>query len=419
MPGVSRVHPLVAVLVASAVCLAALAACGESSAPSAPNGSSTCTAGDNGNTGQAYTIKQVIQSAMTADHLKGLIVRVTQNGRNVYTGAMGDSMFGVPVTTDMQFRNGAMAFSYDSTILLKMVDQGKLNLDDTVSKWFPDVPNASTVTLKELANMTSGYADYVYQPALYTTILGNPFTHWTDAQLKQIGFSAPSQFGPGTNFAYAHTNYILLPEILSKVAGKPITQVMQDYIFTPLHLTNTHTLTTPAMPQPVMHAYSAERRGLLGSSSPYEDSTYWDPSWTTAEGTVQSQDICDWTTSAAAIGTGSLLSAASHRTQITPHPGFGHPQAGCQKCTTQTSDLGYGLGVNLLGSWVAQSKSFSGSGATFGYLPSAKLAISAVTTYAPEAFDADGGYANASLDLFRQLGASLVPQDPPPPRVEG
>ena len=401
------------------MCCAVISACGSTSTPSGPNGSNTCTAGDSGNTGQAYVIKQVIQTAMTADHLKGLIVRVTQNGQNVFTGAMGDSMFGVPVTTDMQFRSGAMAFSYDSTILLKMVDQGKLSLDDTVSKWFADVPNASKVTLKELANMTSGYADYVYQPALYTTILGNPFTHWTDAQLKQIGFSAPIQFDPGTNFAYAHTNYILLPEILSKVAGKPITQVMQDYIFTPLHLTNTHTLTTPEMPQPVMHAYSAERRGLLGSSSPYEDSTYWDPSWTTAEGTVQSQDICDWTASAEAIGTGSLLSAASHQIQITPHPGFGHPQAGCQKCTTQTPELGYGLGVNLLGSWVAQSKSFSGSGATFGYLPSAKLAISAVTTYSPDAFDADGGYANASLDLFTKLGAALAPQNPPPPRVAG
>lgn len=193
---------------------------------------------------------------------------------------------------------------------------------------------------------------------------------------------------------------------------------MRDYILSPLHLANTHTLLTPSVPEPVMHTYSAERRGLL-PNAPYEDSTYWDPSWTTADGTVQSQDICDWTTSATAIGSGSLLTAESHRTQVEPHVGFGHPQAGCQRCTTQTGDLGYGLGVNLLGNWVAQSKSFSGSGGTFGYLPSAKLTISTVTTYTPDAFDADGGYANQSIDVFSKLGAVLAPQDPPPAHIQG
>lgn len=408
--------PRLAALAGGAACLAASAACGGSATPSGPSGASTCTAGDNGNTGQAYTIRQVAQSLLGPDHLKGMIVRVTQNGQNVFTGAWGDSMYGVPVTADMQFRNGAMAFSYDSTILLKMVDQHRVRLDDTVSKWFPDIPNAAKVTLKELASMTSGYADYVYQPELYTALLTDPFTHWTDARLKQIGLSKPIQFDPGTNFGYSHTNYIILPEILSKIAGTPIQQVMQDYIFTPLHLHDTHTLSTPALPSPAMHAYSAERRGLLGSSSPYEDSTYWDPSWTTAEHTVESQNICDWTASAEAIGTGSLLSAASHRTQVTAPIGFGHPQANCPACRTETTAEGYGLGVVTLGSWIANSKSFAGSGATYGYLPSAKLAISVVTTYTPDAFDAEGGYTNASLDVFSKLGAALAPDSPPPPR---
>lgn len=68
---------------------------------------------------------------------------------------------------------------------------------------------------------------------------------------------------------------------------------------------------------------------------------------------------------------------------------------------------------------MAQSKSFSGSGGTFGYLPSAKLTISTVTTYTPDAFDADGGYANQSIDVFSKLGAVLAPQDPPPAHIQG
>lgn len=407
-----------AMLAVAIVCLALIPACGESSSPSAPAGTSTCTPGSNGNTGQAFAVKQIVQNLIGPDHLRGVIVRVTQNGQNVFTGAWGDSMYGQRVTTDMQFRNGAMAFSYDSTILLKMVDQGKVSLSDTVSKWFPNLPNAGRVTLKQLANMTSGYADYVYQPALLNTINTNAFTHWTDAQLLQIGLSAPIQFDPGTNFGYSHTNYIILPEILAKVAGKPIQQVMQDYIFGPLHLTNTYTVTTPAMPQPVMHAYSAERRAALGSNSPYEDATFWDPSWSTAEGTVQSQNVCDWTASAAAIGQGTLVSAGSHQTQIAVPASFGHKQAGCDACMTETPDGGYGLGVVRQGDWITNNKSFAGSGAAYGYLPQAQLTIGTVTTYTADAFDAEGNYPNASVDLFNQLANTLSPAHPIPPPVQ-
>lgn len=414
----SGVHPRVAVLVVSAVCLAALAACGSTSAPGAPNGSSTCTAGDSGKTGQAYTIRQVMTTTMASDHIKAMIVRVTANGQNVFTGAMGDSMYGVPATPDMQFRNGAMAFSYDATILLEMVDQHKVSLDDTVSKWFPNLPNASKVTLKELANMTSGYADYVYQPETLNGVNTDPFTHWTDADLLRIGLSAPIQFDPGTNFGYSHTNYIILPEILAKIAGKPVQQVMQDHIFSPLHLSNTHTLLTPEMPQPVEHAYSSERRQAVGvpANAPfYEDATYWDPSWTTAAGTVQSQDVCDWTASAAAIGSGSLLTPASHQTQITPPNNFGHPQAGCAACASETSDRGYGLGVIRQGDWITNNKSFAGSGAAYGYLPPAKLAIGVVTTYTADAFDSEGNYPNGSVDVFNELAKALSPGDAPGP----
>ncbi len=88
------------------------------------------------------------------------------------THAVGESMTGVPATTNMHFRNGAVAISYVSTLLLSLVDQDKVSLDDKLSKWLPDVPNADRVTLGQLAQMTSGYVDYVignteFDKALY------------------------------------------------------------------------------------------------------------------------------------------------------------------------------------------------------------------------------------------------------------
>ena len=74
-------------------------------------------------------------------------------------------MTGVPATTGMHFRNGAVAISYVSTLLLKLVDENKVSLDDKLSTWLPEMPNADRVTLGQLAQMTSGYRDYV---------IGNP-----------------------------------------------------------------------------------------------------------------------------------------------------------------------------------------------------------------------------------------------------
>ena len=87
------------------------------------------------------------------------------NGSDVYTAAFGESMTGFPRRPDT-FRNGAMAFTYMSTLLLTLVDPKKVSLDTKLSTFSPDLPYADRITLKNLANMTSGYADYVIRTRL-------------------------------------------------------------------------------------------------------------------------------------------------------------------------------------------------------------------------------------------------------------
>src|ERR1700751_402875 len=109
---------------------------------------------------KADAVMRVVRNTMAQAHLRAAIVRVTVDGKEIVTQAVGDSMTGVPATTDMHFRNGAVAISYVSTLLLRLVDEKKLSLDDTLSKWLPDFPNAHRVTLGQLAQMTAGYPDY-------------------------------------------------------------------------------------------------------------------------------------------------------------------------------------------------------------------------------------------------------------------
>ena len=110
---------------------------------------------------QAAGVVALARHAMTTNNLKAVILRVMIDGRELVTEAMGESMTGVPATKDMHFRNGAVAISYISTVLLQLVDQGKVRLDDKLSKWSPGLPNSDRVSLRMLANMTAGYSDYV------------------------------------------------------------------------------------------------------------------------------------------------------------------------------------------------------------------------------------------------------------------
>ena len=358
-------------------------------------------------------IKNSTRDAMKEYNLKALIVQVTAGGRQLYTEALGESMSGVPATPAMHFRNGAMAFTYISTMLLELVDQNKVSLDDKLSKFLPDLPQADRITLKNLANMTSGYADYVYEPEVLHAIYLDPFRQWTPQELIKIGVSKPMMFEPGTNWGYCHTNYVILGQVIEQVTRMPLAQVMRQYILDPMDLKQTQSFITPQIPEPVLHTFSSERRSELHIPAGvpfYEESTFWNPSWTTAEGAIQITDITDMSKSMEAVGAGKLLSRESLAAQVSPNlVGFGKADPHCSACHRMSEALNYGLGVVIRGPWITQTKSFAGCGATVGYLPSKKLTVAVATTYSPKAFDDDGGYKNVSDKVFAALGNALAP----------
>lgn len=362
---------------------------------------------------QAGSIKALVRGALKRDHLKAIIVRVTLGGKEIYTGAMGESMTGVPATPQMHFRNGAIAFTYVATTLLELADEKRVSLDDKLARYLPSLPYANRITLRNLANMTSGYADYVYTPEVLNAVSLYPFRHWSSDELISIGVRKPMMFAPGSNWGYSHTNYVILGRVIEKITGMPLAQALQKYIMGPMRLGQTRSFDTPEIPEPVLHSYSSERREALHvpRRAPfYEDSTFWDPSWTTAPGAVQISDIFDVTKSWELIGTGALLSRASFASLVGPNlVGFGHNDPKCSVCRRLTAQANYGLSVVNLGPWIAQIKSFSGCGGIVGYLPSRKLTIAVVTTYRPEAFNADGVYPNASQTIFGSLADLLAP----------
>jgi CubicO group peptidase (beta-lactamase class C family) len=368
---------------------------------------------------KAAAVMSLARKAMSKYDLRAVIVRVTIDGKEVVTDALGDSMTGVPASAEMHFRNGAVAFSYIATLLLQLVDEKRIGLDDKLSSFLPDLPHADRITLRMLANMTSGYADYVLDEEMIKENYADPFRIWTAQELITFGVFKPLLFEPGTNWAYSHTGYVILAQVLEKVTGKTLVELMDEKIFAPLGLKNTKASVTAEIPQPALHAFSSERREALGIAPDmrfYEESTFWNPSWTTAPGAVQTTNIYDMTATAEAVGSGALLLPWSHRAQTGPDlVGFGEQTEACLTCRTLDESHNYGLGVLRQGSWILQTPLFGGYAATEAYLPSKKIAIAVAVTFGEKAFDEKGNYkyGNVSEDLFADIAGYLSPDDAP------
>jgi CubicO group peptidase (beta-lactamase class C family) len=323
------------------------------------------------------------------------------------TLVMGESMTGVPATPDMHFRNGAVAISYLGTVLLQLVDEGEVELDDTIDTWLPELPASDRITLRMLANSTSGYVEYVTMDSFVDALYEDPFRAWTTDELIEMLTDEPLLYEPGTNWNYSHANFVILGQALATITGTPVDELIRERIVEPLGMEGTESHQTAEIPEPVLHAYTSER-------GTYEESTFWNPSWTTAEGAVMITDIGDLATSARAIGTGELVSAESHEEQTGPSlVGLGGPTDTCPEsvCTEQRPTFYYGIGTVVLGGWVLQNPSFFGYGAVQAYLPSEDLAIAASATLGE---DAEVGL-NGGQKVFEEIAAVLAPDNPPQP----
>jgi CubicO group peptidase (beta-lactamase class C family) len=395
-----------------------------SSPPSAPP--NTTGAAASADPAKAAAVDKVVQEAIKARHLRAVIVRVTIDGKEILTKAYGESMTGVPATVDMHFRNGAVAISYVSTLLLLLVDEKKVSLEDKASKWVPEIPHSDEVTLGQLAQMTSGYTDFVIGNAGVDALLyTDPFRQWTPEELLATVTSKPLLYPPGTNWNYAHTNYLILGLALEKATGKRMSDLLQEKVLGPLGLTNTTDPGpgTPAIPEPALHAFTSERRSQLGIPAGtrfYEESTYWNPSWTITRGAIQTTNIFDVNATAVAMGTGTLLSPESYRAMIsTGLRGKTRALPGCATCFPQSEGYSYGLGIVTTGDWVMQDPLFSGEAGAFAYLPSQKVAIALALTFTEDAFAPDGSYksevsSNAADRVWREIATVLAPDDAPP-----
>jgi CubicO group peptidase (beta-lactamase class C family) len=303
----------------------------------------------------------------------------------------------------MHFRTGSVGIAFMGTVLLQLVEERKVDLDAPVSRWPPDLPHGDEITLRMLGDSTSGLHDYVTDPVFLKKLYADPWQHWTPKEVVGISLSHSLWYEPGTNWSYSHANFVLLGRALEKITGTPLDRLLRERITGPLGLRNTRSNDTALIPPPVLHAYDDER-------GTYEESTFFNPSWTTAPGAVITQDICDLARSGQAIGSGELLSPAAFRTQLNPGTvGLGHPTETCPAtvCLPMTEAFHFGVGVVVKNGWVLQNPSFFGYAAVMAYEPHERLSIAVSTTVGPNA-----PAGNNAQTVVERISALLDPDHP-------
>lgn len=330
-------------------------------------------------------IDGLLRRAVSEKHVTAALAGVWRGEREFLTAA-GTSMTGVPATPDMHFRIGAVSITTLTTLLVQLADEGVVGLDDPLGKWFPKYPEAGRVTLRMLADSSAGYADYVTDDAFVDAFHDDVFADWSDDELIRIAMKRGMVFAPGTGFQYAHTNYILLGKALEAATGRPLAALAEARVLGPLGLAETSIWTTPALAEPVLHAFTSER-GI------FEESTFWNPSWTSFTGFLNS-DLSDLGRLFRALASGKLISQEGYSALIAPtNVGRGG----------NTHARYYGMGIAVIEPWIMQNFSFGGYGGTVGYLPSEDLTLAVVATLGPAA-DPD---ADPSRPIFEKIRAAL------------
>jgi len=177
-------------------------------------------------------IDSAVGDAVQKAKLPSASIAIVKDGLIVYTQAYGDARLqpATPARPDMRYSIGSISKQFTAVAVLMLQDEGKLSIDDKISKWLPQLTRANDVTLREVLSHTSGYQDYWPEDYVMTTMM-QPTQ--ADAILKGWG-QKPLDFEPGTQWQYSNTNYVIAGRIVEMVAKQDLFQLLQQRIFAPL-----------------------------------------------------------------------------------------------------------------------------------------------------------------------------------------
>jgi CubicO group peptidase (beta-lactamase class C family) len=170
-----------------------------------------------------------VHAAMQSQHIPGLSLLVIKDGKIIRAEGFGlaNVELQVPVKPESVFQSGSVGKQFTATAVMMLVEEGKIGLDDPITKYFPDAPATwKEVTVRELLSHTAGLGDY---PKDF-----NFRKDWTEDEELKLIESIPLAYPPGTKWAYSNFGYVTLGILIHRVTGEFYGDFLQQRIFQPL-----------------------------------------------------------------------------------------------------------------------------------------------------------------------------------------
>ena len=302
----------------------------------------------------AQVLQERIPEVMKANAIPGATVLIKSPTRGDWSGTFGTAEVGrdVPMKLEDVFRIGSNTKTMTATVILQLVQEGKLGLQDPIAKFRPDAPNGENITIAQLAEMRSGLFSYTFDEEFNATLDREPQKAWTPDELLAIAFRHPANAEPGTEYEYSNTNIVLLGVVIEQLTGMGASEAFRERIFAPLGLAHTAlpASTESSLPEPHARGYqfgtNAETidsyavpdadlpAALEGTLRPL-DFTDANPSWAwTAGGAISTAE--ELAVYAKALVEGGLLDAATQKARL---------ESIRPTVEGQEGGVGYGLGI--------------------------------------------------------------------------
>ena len=234
---------------------------------------------------QTRQIDKLVTDALASTGAPSASIAVVRGGQIVYAKAYGDQGPGMAATSaDARYQIASISKQFTAAAILLLEDEGKLSLDDTVSKWIPGITGGDRITIRQLLSHTAGIQDY--WPQDYSFVLMEKPT--TPQAIVDRWAKRPLDFEPGTAWQYSNTGYVVAGMIVEKASGQPLLKYLDSHIFKPLgmHPIDQDMAVGKGFPQPT-------HRFALGPVRPAKPAASgW--LWAAGELAMTASDLAKW-----------------------------------------------------------------------------------------------------------------------------
>jgi D-alanyl-D-alanine carboxypeptidase len=188
------------------------------------------------NASRADAVDDFVNSQLSERHIPGISIAVVRAGNVEKLAGYGlaNVELNVAVTPDTMFQIQSVTKTFTSAAILLLHEQGKIDLDDPVSKYLEGTPESwKNIRIRHLLSHTSGIKDFINEPT------ANIRLDVSEEDVFNATTPRPLNFQPGDKYAYSNTNYHLLAMIIRKLTGKSYGEFLKERIFTPLEMSST------------------------------------------------------------------------------------------------------------------------------------------------------------------------------------